>query len=128
MPKLPSAQFVRAVELTSGVIEFDAWEKAKFVGIEQRDWNGKITKPYLIYVDCPGAEQLTFRLLVLEGQAQIPSDEEWLPMPLVFKTPRSFGTLFVSGSSHSKKKAPDRPKGDTKTRTPDLIVGLPVAN
>lgn len=128
--KAPGSRFVRAVKLPPvGVFEFKAWEKAQFVGIEQRDYNGRVTHPYLIYYDCPGGSQITYRMMVLEGQCQIPDDEEWAAMGIgAFKTVRSFGTLCVSISSSKRKKEPVRGGLKAKAAKPDVIVGVPVAS
>ena len=127
--KLPGIRFVRAIELAGpGVIEVEAWEKAQFMGIQQRDYNGRLKKPYLIYTDCPQGHQITYRLLLVEGQAQIPDDEDWLAMGQCFPTPRSFGTLYISDSSSRKVKVPKRGKTEAKDAKADLIVGVPVAS
>lgn len=127
--KLPGIRFIRALLLPGpGIIEFKAWEKAQFMGIEQRDYNGRVKKPHLIYTDCPEGPQITYRMLLIEGQAQVPDDEDWLAMGQCFPTPRSFGTLYICDSSSRKKKVPDRGKTEAKDAKADLIVGLPVAS
>lgn len=123
--KAKELRFTRCVRLPqSGPFEFRAWEKASFMGIEQREYNGKVTHPHLVFADQPAGPQITYRMLVVEGQAQIPIDEDWVPMATVFKTPRGFGSLWISTSSSRRKKEPDRGKSKAKEVEPDLIVGV----
>ena len=122
--KTKEMRFSRCVKLPEkGPFEFQAWEKAAFMGIEQRDHNGKVTRPHLVFSDCPAGKQITYRMLVLQGQSQVPMDEDWVPMALVFKTPKGFGSLWLSTSSSRRKKVPDRGEEKGTVVEPDIIVG-----
>lgn len=97
--------FVRAIDLPQkGEIEFKAWEKAKFINVEVKDFNGKSTTPILVLEDCPSRKQLTYRFLVLEGEAPLPIGERWIAMSFTWRTKRSFGTLFMSVDVDRNKK------------------------
>ncbi len=100
-------KFIHVVPLEKdGVIEFKAWEGAKWLGIWQKPWNERTTIPHLAFLDCPSGRQVTWRLLILQGQAQMPIDtagEEWAYLGLqVWETRRSFATLWMSTYCHTK--------------------------
>lgn len=105
-------RFVSVVPLERpGVIEFAAWEKARWIGIWLKPFNVKTEIPHLVFLDCPTARQITFRFLVLEGQAPLPSDpdEDWTLMTIpVWQTRRSFATLWLSSNCFSKAEQPKR--------------------
>jgi hypothetical protein len=101
MPKkeddlLKHTRFISVVPLERpGVIEFGAWEKAKWLGVWLKPFNVKTTMPHLVFLDCPTTRQIIFRLLILEGQAPLPVDpnEDWTPFGIpAWQTRRSFGT------------------------------------
>lgn len=95
----------------AGVIEFSAWELTRWLGIWMKPFNQKMEIPHLAFLDCPTARQITFRLLVLEGQAELPYEEkeQWSFLDLgTWPTRRSFGTLWLSKGCSSKKEEPDR--------------------
>lgn len=102
--------FIHVVPLERpGVIEFPAWELAKWVGIWQKPWNERTTIPHLVFLNCPSGRQVTFRMLILEGQAQMPIDpkgeEEWSLLGLpVWSTKRSFASLWMSNNCYAKSK------------------------
>lgn len=99
-------KFISVVPLEKpGVIEFPAWENAKWLHVWQKPWNERTTIPHLVFYDCPSARQITYRMLILQGQAQMPIDaggEEWSPLGLGWETRRSFGTLWMSNYCYSK--------------------------
>lgn len=115
--------YVRAVKLpVEGVFEFKAWNRAQFLGIEQREYNGKLTNPHLVYTDCPAATQTIYRMRVISGQSQIPTDESWHPLAEVFKTKLSFGTLWITAANR-KKKQNETENTEAVAVEPDVIVG-----
>lgn len=90
---------------TAGVIEFRAWELAKWLGVWMKPFNQKTSIPHLVFLDSPSQRQITFRMLILEGQAEMPMDEseDWSPLGLeVWPTRRSFGTLWMSTHCYAK--------------------------
>jgi hypothetical protein len=100
-------RFIHVVPLEKdGVIEFKAWEGARWLGIWKKPWNDRTTIPHLAFLDCPSGRQTTWRLLILEGQAQMPIDEkgeEWSYLGLqIWETRRSFGSLWMSTYCQSK--------------------------
>jgi hypothetical protein len=106
--KITCSYFVRHVDISEpGIIEFHAWKNAKWMGIWQKPHNEKTTKAHLVYVDCPGEAQITFRFLVVEGLDEVPQDENWMPLQLCWSTRRSFGTLYLN-SGAKRKSDPDR--------------------
>lgn len=108
--------FTRAVELPeAGVVEFEAWEKAKFVGVAPLYYNGKATAPHLIFEDCPTLQQVTYRFLVLQGEAAVPLEERWVVMGYTWPTRKSFGTLFISPTPTPRDK-PTEPRKTTMER------------
>lgn len=113
--KADPAQHMRMISVVPlerpGVMEFSAWELARWLGIWMKPFNQKMEIPHLAFLDCPTARQITFRFLVLHGQAELPWEEkeEWSYLGLqVWPTRRSFGTLWLSNSCFSKKEEPDR--------------------
>ena len=101
----------------SGVIEFQAWVKTAWLGIWQKPWNERTTIPHLVFFDCPTEKQVTWRFLILDGQAQMPIDpeEEWRPLGLpVWQTRRSFSSIWISNACYSKKV--DLPRGKLVAR------------
>jgi len=97
--------FVRKIELPrSGNVEFKAWEKAKFIAVWMKDLNGRATTPHLILEDCPTRKQLTYRFLVVEGEAPLPLEERWVAMGMAWSTRHSFGTIFMSADVDRSKK------------------------
>lgn len=103
---------------TPGVVEFRAWEKAQWLWVWPKPFNGKTDIPHLVFLDCPGGRQVTWRMLFLEGQAELPIDEneDWAPLSgLGFRTRRSFGTLWMS--QHCYAKANELKRGSLKART-----------
>jgi len=128
MAKEEGMHFVRVIPLTQeGVVEFSAWEKAKWIGIWERPYNVKSTKPHLIFEDCPGARQITYRMLILHGQAQLPMDEKWMPIPVWWQTRKSFGTLWLNASAQKKTAEPERGKTPATMVEPDQLVEVPDA-
>jgi len=100
-------RFVHVVPLERpGVIEFPAWELAKWLGLWMKPWNERTTIPHLVFLNCPSGRQITFRMLILEGQAQMPIDpggEEWAWLGLpIWRTKRSFAGLWMSNYCQSK--------------------------
>ena len=94
-----------------GVIEFAAWDMVRWLGVWRKPFNVKTEIPHLVFLDCPTLRQMTWRLLVLEGQAPLPSDvdEEWSTLGLqVWQTKRSFATLWISNNCFSKTDEPKR--------------------
>ena len=125
-------KFVSVVPLEKpGVIEFSAWTLAKWIGIWMKPWNERTFIPHLAFLDCPDARQVTWRMLILEGQAQMPIDENeiWSPMGVqVWSTRRSFGTLWMSNHCHARANEVELKRGDLPAltveakaiKTPDL--------
>jgi len=118
-------KFVSVVPLERpGVIEFPAWELARWLYIWQKPWNNRTTIPHLVFLDCPAARQVTWRMLLLEGQAQLPLEEAeaWSPLSLGWQTRRSFATLWCS--SHCHAKSADLKRGSIVAREvePKAIV------
>jgi len=116
MKKFEQAQHMRFVSVVPlerpGVIEFPAWEKTRWLGIWLKPFNVKTTIPHLIFLDCPSARQVTWRLLILEGQAEFPADptEDWSYLGLdAWSTRRSFATLWMS--QHCQAKASELKRG-----------------
>jgi hypothetical protein len=89
-----------------GVIEFQAWKKAQWLYVWMKPWNERQEIPHLAFLDCPTLDQVTYRMLALEGQAQIPIDEEeeWVPMSIGWPTRRSFCTLWMSQHCYNRTK------------------------
>lgn len=116
-----------------GVIEFAAWEKVRWLGVWRKPFNVKTEIPHLVFLDCPTMRQMTWRLLVLEGQAPLPSDEneDWSELGFLWHTRRSFATLWISNNCFPKKEEPKRgllvatrvePKG---IHEPDVLAPEP---
>lgn len=123
--KITCAFFVRHVDVSEpGIIEFRAWKQAKFMGIWQKPHNEKTTKAHLVYVDCPGEAQITFRWLILEGLAEVPHDEGWLPYGMCWPTRKSFGTLYLN-SGAKKKGDPERGIREAREGKPSKMM-MPV--
>jgi hypothetical protein len=94
-----------------GVIEFGAWENTVWLSIWMKPYNQKSEIAHLIFLDCPTARQITYRLLFLEGQAQLPIDaeEDWSILGVnAWSTRRSFGTLWISKNCFAKSLEPKR--------------------
>lgn len=111
-PKL-GMQFIQVVPLEPGVLEFTAWEKALWLWIWEKPWQEKVSIPHLVYLDCPGGTQQIWRMLVLEGQAEMPVDEKeyWSPIQLGWRTRRSFCTLWMSSLCMQRGKVTDEKRG-----------------
>lgn len=120
--KITCSYYVRAVDLSEpGIIEFTAWKNANFIGIWEKYHNGKVTKPHLVYVDCPGEAQITYRFLILEGMAEVPHDEKWMPMQMCWSTQRSFGTLYLNAGA-KRKGDPDRGIREAREGKPSRVM------
>ena len=124
MSKDKHTHYTRKIELPrKGVVEFRAYEKATFMGVWDKDYNGKSTTPHLILGDCPTKKQLTYRFLVLEGEAPLPLNERYVSMGFVWGTKNSFGTLHMSADvdrSAPPKKAEEE---EVKREIPTEQIG-----
>ena len=123
--KITCAYFIRHMDISEpGIIEFHAWKNAKFMGIWQKPHNDKTTKAHLVYVDCPGEAQITYRFLILEGLAEVPIDENWLPFNECWTTRKSFGTLYMNAGA-KRKGDPDRGLRQARQGQPSKML-MPV--
>ena len=114
----------------AGVIEFAAWENAKWLGIWMKPFNQKSEIAHLVFLDCPSARQVTFRFLFLEGQAPIPidPDEDWSELGFQpWSTRRSFGTLWLSMNCFSKSTDLKRGRLPATTVKPMVITEPPIS-
>ena len=111
-------QFIQVVPLEIGVIEFIAWEKALWLAIWNKPHNQKSTIPHLAYLDTPGGRQQTWRILVLEGQAEMPMEEKewWTPLNFSFPTRRSFATVWMSSLCMQRKTIKEGDRGKLKAK------------
>lgn len=100
--------FISVVPLERGIVEFEAWENARWLGIWQRPYNIKTTRPYLIFENYPAGRQIIYRFLILEGLAALPTDEKFSPLQFVWQTRKSFASLWISTSCQGKRREPDR--------------------
>ena len=108
--------YIRSIRVPDkGTFEFQAYEKATFIGVWQKDWNGRSTKPHLIIGDCPTKKQLTYRFLVTQGEAPMPIGERWVSMGFVWGNRNSFGTLHMSADVN-RKAPPKKAKKEKKAR------------
>jgi len=103
----------------SGVIEYRAWSNMRFVNVWERSRTPTKSDPYMVFLDCPTARQITYRLFICEGHTMPPEDEKWTLMTFVWSTKRSFATLWMSTSCYKRTDQPKR--GVTPARLVEVI-------